>query len=120
VCLNILNKSSCIATDPILALAQRLDDDICSCVRTCIDIFTIRILFGGFVFYFDVNSGKWLPIGETVEYKNRRKILRDLWIIVAFLMLLVPAPYAFIIALVATFLSFMFLDAVQYFFISQE
>jgi len=85
-----------------------------------IDVFMTRTILGGFVLYFDVNSEKWLPIRETAEYKARRKILRDCWIVVAFFMLLVPVPYAFIIALTATFLSFMFLDEVEYAFLRQE
>lgn len=66
------------------------------------------------MFYFDVDSEKWISIRESAEYKNRRKILRDCWIVVAFLMLFVPAAYAIIFALVASFLSFMFLDEVDY------
>jgi len=64
--------------------------------------------------FFDTNSEKWISLRETAEYKQRRKIIRDCWIPLAFLMLFVPPPYAIILALAATFLSFMFLDEVEY------
>ena len=68
------------------------------------------------MYYYDVYNNKWILLRDTAEYKKRRRILRTCWIIVALIMTAIPLPVTIIIALAATFLSFMFLDESKYAF----
>lgn len=64
--------------------------------------------------FYHAASGKWLPIRETTQYRYRRKLLRDYWLIFATSMLFVAPGLILVFSLLATFLSFMFLDEVEY------
>jgi hypothetical protein len=47
---------------------------------------------------------------HTRNYKRKRKIVRDIWLVSAVLMVGVPPAAAIILALGTTFLAFMILD----------
>jgi len=66
------------------------------------------------MYFYHAASGKWLPIRQTLQYRYRCKRLRDYWLLFATSMLFVAPPMVLVLSLLATFLSFMFLDEVEY------
>jgi len=47
---------------------------------------------------------------KTKKYQQKRRIVRDVWIVSGLLMLSVPTGMTFVLALGTTFVSFMILD----------
>jgi len=66
------------------------------------------------MYFYHAASGKWLPIRQTVQYRYRCKLLRDYWLFFCTGMLFVAPALILVLCLLATFLSFMFLDEVKY------
>jgi hypothetical protein len=63
---------------------------------------------------FDRNHNRWVSVRDTVQYRKKRKIVRDAWIIVGLIMCTLPLAGVCVIALLSTFLSFSFLDESVY------
>lgn len=66
------------------------------------------------MYYYHAASGKWLDIRQTRQYRKRCKLLRDYWLILGIIMLSLSPVIIVVLSLLATFLSFMFLDEVHY------
>jgi len=66
------------------------------------------------MYYYHAASGKWLQIRQTREYHYRRKVLRDYWLVLMSSLIFVAPAMVIILTLLATFLSFMYLDEVEY------
>lgn len=65
---------------------------------------------------FDSKTSRWIPLKSTREYKRKKQLLRNAWIIIGLLMWNAPLSAVLVLALLGTFLSFMFLDESQYSF----
>ncbi len=63
---------------------------------------------------YDEKANYWIKISETPQYKVRKKKLRDAWIFLTLTMLLMPLALQVSLALLATFVSFFYLDEVPY------
>ena len=63
---------------------------------------------------YDRNQNRWVSFRNTALYRQKRKIVRDAWIIVGLVMCTLPLAGVCIMALLATFLAFSFLDESPY------
>ncbi|KPJ90419.1 MAG: hypothetical protein AMJ53_13630 [Gammaproteobacteria bacterium SG8_11] len=63
---------------------------------------------------YDRNQDRWISLRETAQYRQKRKIVRDAWIIVGIIMCTLPLAGICVMALLTTFLSLSFLDESQY------
>lgn len=63
--------------------------------------------------YDDVNNC-WVNHRDLPEYQMRKRKVRDAWIGLGLVMLLMPTGILFVTALLGCFLSFMFLDEKPY------
>ncbi|MCI0505064.1 MAG: hypothetical protein L0Z73_03040 [Gammaproteobacteria bacterium] len=66
------------------------------------------------MYVYDETNNRWIPLRHTVEYIKKKKLVRDAWIVVGIVMGGLPLPFAVVLALLTTFLSFMFLDESSY------
>jgi len=66
------------------------------------------------MYYYHSASGKWLLVRNTNEYRIRRKHLRDYWLVLMTTLMFVTPAMVIVFSLLATFLSFMYLDEVAY------
>ena len=62
------------------------------------------------MYIYDENKNEWIPLRSTIQYKKKKKFVRDTWIIVGILMCGLPVSIVMVLALLTTFLSFMLLD----------
>ncbi|MGD8566928.1 MAG: hypothetical protein PVJ39_02395 [Gammaproteobacteria bacterium] len=62
------------------------------------------------MYIFDPVQNKWIPHRATHQYKKKKKIVRDMWIIMGIFMAATPLSLTIVLALVTTFLSFVVLD----------
>ena len=62
------------------------------------------------MYIYDETNNRWIPLRQTAEYKKKKKLVRDAWIIVGLLMIGLPLSFVMALGLVTTFVSFMFLD----------
>ena len=58
----------------------------------------------------DETNNRWIPLRQTAEYKKKKKLVRDAWIIVGLVMIGLPLSFVMALGLVTTFISFMYLD----------
>jgi hypothetical protein len=63
---------------------------------------------------YDRNQNRWISLRETAQCRQKRKIVRDAWIIVGLIMCTLPLAGIFVIALLSTFLSFSFVVESEY------
>lgn len=68
------------------------------------------------MYIFDSKNNRWMSLRETAQYRQKKKYVRDAWIVVAIMMLGLPLAGALCLALLATFLSFSALDESVYHF----
>jgi hypothetical protein len=66
------------------------------------------------MYIYDAKNNEWIPLRSTRQYKNRKRKLRDIWILVGMLMISVPLPIILVITLFFTFMSFAYLDESSY------
>ncbi|WP_455365595.1 hypothetical protein [Kaarinaea lacus] len=62
------------------------------------------------MYVYDKTNNQWIPLRQTAEYKKKKKIVRDAWIVVGLVMIGLPLSFVMALGLVTTFVSFMFLD----------
>ena len=62
------------------------------------------------MYIYDEIQNKWIPLRSTNQYKKKKKIVRDLWIVMGILMTASPLALTMVLALLTTFLSFVVLD----------
>ncbi|WP_455201709.1 hypothetical protein [Kaarinaea lacus] len=62
------------------------------------------------MYIYDENKNEWIPLRTTAQYKQKKKFVRDAWIVIGILMCGLPASIVMVLALLTTFLSFMLLD----------
>ncbi len=60
------------------------------------------------------DQNRWIPLRETAQYRQKRKMVRDAWIVVGLIMCTLPLAGVCVVALLSTFLSFSFLDESVY------
>lgn len=63
--------------------------------------------------YDEVNN-RWIDIRSLKQYKRKKMVLRDTWIGLGLVMILLPPVAIMPLALLAGFLSLSFLDESQY------
>jgi hypothetical protein len=63
---------------------------------------------------YDRNQNRLVSFRDTAQYRQKRKIVRDAWIIVGLIMCTLPLAGICVVALLSTFLSFSFLDESEY------
>ena len=63
---------------------------------------------------YDHNQNRWISLRETAQYRQKRKMVRDAWIVVGLIMCTLPLAGVCVVALLSTFLSFSFLDESVY------
>ena len=63
---------------------------------------------------YDRNQNRWISFRDTAQYRQKRKIVRDAWIIVGIIMCTLPLAGICVMALLSTFLAFSFLDESEY------
>ena len=63
---------------------------------------------------YDRYQNRWVSFRDTAQYRQKRRIVRDAWIIVGIIMCTLPLAGICVIALLTTFLSFTFLDESTY------
>ena len=63
---------------------------------------------------YDHNQNRWISLRETAQYRQKRKIVRDAWIVVGLIMCTLPLAGVCVVALLSAFLSFSFLDESVY------
>lgn len=66
------------------------------------------------MYVYDEAKNQWIPLRHTAEYKKKKKLVRDAWIIVGLIMMGLPLPFVMALGLATTFVSFMFLDESLY------
>ncbi|WP_455223339.1 hypothetical protein [Kaarinaea lacus] len=66
------------------------------------------------MYIYDQKNNVWIPLRHTAEYKKKKKLVRDAWIIVGLIMIGLPLPFVMALGLATTFMSFMFLDESVY------
>ncbi len=64
--------------------------------------------------YYDEKQNTWIDIRDTDEYKQRKNVLRDIWIVLLLAMLFMPLGAQIGITLVAALISLFYLDEVPY------
>ncbi len=72
------------------------------------------------MYIYDQRANKWIRLRATPEYRRRKRMIRDVWIVVGIPMIFMPAGIVLAVALLATFLSFSFLDETPYRFPTEE
>lgn len=65
---------------------------------------------------YDRNQNRRIPLRETAQYRHKKKLVRDAWIISGTIMCTLPLAGICVLALLTTFLSFSFLDESGYHF----
>lgn len=63
---------------------------------------------------YDQRKNRWISLRETAQYRHKKKLVRDAWIIVGIFMWTLPLAAICVLALLTTFLSFSFLDESAY------
>ena len=63
---------------------------------------------------YDESKNEWIPLRTTAQYKKKKKFVRDAWIVIGILMCGMPVSIVMVLALLTTFLSFMYLDESLY------
>jgi len=63
---------------------------------------------------YDRRKNRWIPLRDTAQYRHKKKLVRDAWIIAGMIMWTLPLADICIVALLTTFLSFSFLDESGY------
>ncbi|HEY5601979.1 MAG TPA: hypothetical protein VIM41_02620 [Gammaproteobacteria bacterium] len=66
------------------------------------------------MYIYDETKNQWIPRRHTGEYKKKKKLVRDAWIIAGLLMSTLPISFMMGLALLTTFVSLMFLDESMY------
>lgn len=61
-------------------------------------------------------SNSWIPLRRTAEYRRKRRIVRDGWIVAGLVMMPLSPAASLAVALFCTFLSLAFLDESRYSF----
>lgn len=62
------------------------------------------------MYIYDESNNQWIPLRNTAEYKKKKKLVRDAWIVAGILMCGLPLSFIMVLALLTTFVSFMLLD----------
>jgi len=63
---------------------------------------------------YDESKNEWISLRTTAQYKKKKKFVRDAWIVIGIVMCGMPVSIVLALALLTTFLSFMFLDESLY------
>lgn len=63
---------------------------------------------------YDKQAKQWVPLRKTRAYQRRKRQLRDVWIGLGAIMVLLPLAPQLILALLGAFFSFFYLDEVPY------
>lgn len=63
---------------------------------------------------YDAKNNCWISLRETAQYKRKKRLVRDAWILVGIFMIGLPLHGIFTLGLLATCLSFSFLDESAY------
>ena len=66
------------------------------------------------MYAFVAKYNRWMPLRATPEYKQKKRILRNAWIGGGIVMCGLPLHGVLVLAILATFLSLMFLDESSY------
>lgn len=66
------------------------------------------------MYVYDEQQNKWVLLRTTAQYKKKKKIVRDLWLMMGLLMVPLPVAFTLALALLTTFLSFVVLDESLY------
>jgi hypothetical protein len=66
------------------------------------------------MYLYDEKSDRWINVKNTNEYQQRKRMVRDAWIVVGIAMTLLSTPAMIMLALLATFTSLTFLDEGEY------
>jgi hypothetical protein len=66
------------------------------------------------MYIYDETNNQWIPLRHTAEYKKKKKLVRDAWIVVGLVMIGLPLSFVMALGLATTFVSFMFLDESLY------
>jgi len=62
------------------------------------------------MYIYDETNNVWISLRHSTQYKKKKKIVRDAWIIVGLVMIGLPLSFVMALGLLTTFMSFMFLD----------
>lgn len=68
------------------------------------------------MYIYDERSNTWIPLRETRQYKTKKRLLRDAWIVGGLVMLLLPSEILTLLLPCCGFLSLAFLDESKYSF----
>ena len=66
------------------------------------------------MYIYDSSRNIWVPLRATNQYKKKRKLVRDAWIVLGLIMLGLPAAVVLALSILATFISFAVLDESTY------
>ncbi len=68
------------------------------------------------MYIYDEKNNTWVALRSTPEYKKKRKIARDYWLVALLAMTLLPLGVIIFLLFLMTFLTFTFLDESIYHF----
>ena len=66
------------------------------------------------MYVYDEVNNCWVSIRTTSQYKQKKKIVRNAWLVIGTIMLMMPPTAVMVTALFTTFMSFMLLDESVY------
>lgn len=66
------------------------------------------------MYIYDEPSNTWIPLRRTAQYRRKRKIVRDGWLVAGIAMVPLAPAATLAVALFCTFLSLAFLDESRY------
>lgn len=68
------------------------------------------------MYVYDEKTNCWIKLNATSEYRQKKKRVRDAWIVSMLFMMLLPIPAVVILSLFGVFLSLSYLDESEYSF----
>ena len=68
------------------------------------------------MYVYDERNNRWIPLRRTRAYREKRRRMRDPWIVAGLVMIFLPPGAVMSLALFMTFLTFTFLDESVYHF----
>lgn len=66
------------------------------------------------MYIYDEKNNEWISVRHTSQYKKKKRIVRDAWIVSGTFMVLLPPSAVMVFALWMTFMSFTLLDESVY------
>ncbi len=66
------------------------------------------------MYIYDEQNNQWIRLRDTAPYQRRKRQVRDGWIILGLVLIVLPLAAQVGLALLATLLSFSYLDEVPY------